>query len=200
MAGDKLGVASSVEGIEWDAAGALSLAGRFFDLIVVRRSSSVSEDNQQDISSECLRASGRPVLIVPQEGSVRPTIGKRILLAWNGSREAALALQAGYPFLTTADHVTVALSETASKYAKVETLKSLDVEDLLKVHGLNYEIAEKRIPDAGAGADIVALAEATESDMIVMGSFGRSWLRNWALGSATSAAQAGARVPILTQH
>lgn len=197
--GDKYGVPTSVEGIEWDTAGALSLAGRFFDLIIVGKTRPDGEDNEQDISGECLRSSGRPVLIVPRNGKFEH-VGKRILIAWNGSREAALALQAAYPFLKRADKVVLALSKTSSKYDKAKSLTCLDVEDLLRAHDVEFEVASTRIADHGAGEEIVRLSKEYKCDLIVMGSFGRSWLRDWVLGSATSAAQHEATVPILTQN
>lgn len=51
-------------------------------------------------------SSGRPVLFVPYAGTF-PTVGTRVLVAWDGSREAARALRDGLPFLVRAEHTTV---------------------------------------------------------------------------------------------
>ena len=197
--GDKYGIQTSIEGIEWDTAGAMSLAGRFFDLIVVGKTEPYSEDSEQDISGECLRGSGRPVIIVPKQGSF-PTIGKRILIAWNGSREAAHALQAADPFLQNAEKIILAISKMPTKFEKVKSLQCLDIEGLLRDHYTHFDVAPKRIPDATAAQDIIDLAKENDCDLIVMGSFGRSWLRDWVLGSTTSATQNSSHIPILTHR
>ena len=199
--GATLGVKTAIEGIEWDAAGALSLAARFFDLVVLGQSHPDVEDQGFDVVGECLRSSGRPVLVVPSEGTF-DGIGRRILIAWNGSRESALAVQAASAFLPEAETIFLVESATPSKYEKVAALRCLDVRGLLIDHGLGQliEPVVEKVPDLHAGEDLVRLAVERQCDLIVMGSYGRSWLRDWVLGSATSAVLNKSPIPVLTQH
>lgn len=199
--GAKLGVKTSIEGIEWDAAGALSLAARFFDLVVVGQPHADVEDQGFDVAGECLRSSGRPVLVVPNEGTFSD-IGRRILIAWNGSRESALALQAASAFLPKAETIFLVESAAPSKYEKISALRCLDVHGLLIDHGLGQilEPVVEKVADLQAGEDLVRIAVERQCDLIVMGSYGRSWLRDWVLGSATSAVLNKSTIPVLTQH
>ncbi len=201
--GAKLGVKTAIEGIEWDVAGALSLAARFFDLVVVgqRQTHTEAEDQGFDIAGECLRASGRPVLMVPDQGEFSE-IGRRILIAWNGSRESALALQAATPFLPEAEAIFLAEAAMPSKFEKVAALHCLDIRGLLLDHGFGQtlELMPEKIADTHAGDELIRLATERGCDLIVMGSYGRSWLRDWVLGSATSAVLGKSPIPVLTQH
>ena len=112
------------------------------------------------------------------------------MVAWNGSREAARAVKDALPFLVDAEAVTVvAAGEDAA--ASLEPITAL-----LKRHGA--PVTAKQIePGSGAGATLLDAAAAERADLLVMGAYGHSRLREIVLGGATREVLRGARIPVL---
>jgi nucleotide-binding universal stress UspA family protein len=139
-------------------------------------------------------SAGGPVLMPPRaEAGQQPEqrLGRRVLVAWNGSREAARALKDALPFLAEADAVVLAA-------AGEQAAAGLDAAAaLLKRHGA--PVAAKQIPSVagGAGATLLGAAEAEGADLLVMGAYGHSRLRELVLGGATREVLRDARVPVL---
>jgi nucleotide-binding universal stress UspA family protein len=134
-------------------------------------------------------SAGGPVLMLPRTGWGEP-VGRRAVVAWNGSREAARALKDALPFLVTAETVTlVGAGEDAAA--------SLDVAAaLLKRHAA--PVRTKPV-EAGhrAGAALLEAAAAEGADLLVMGAYGHSRLREIVLGGATREVSRDARIPVL---
>ncbi|HEX6015975.1 MAG TPA: universal stress protein, partial [Geminicoccaceae bacterium] len=131
-------------------------------------------------------SAGGPVLMLPRaEAGQRQLqrLGHRALVAWNGSREAARALKDALPFLAAAgEQVAVRLDAAAA---------------LLKRHGA--PVTAKQIPPGAgdAGATLLGAADAEGADLLVMGAYGHSRLRELVLGGATREVLRDARVPVL---
>jgi nucleotide-binding universal stress UspA family protein len=149
-----------------------------------------------DAPQEVVLACGRPVLIVPYAGH-RDRIGEVAVVAWNGSREAARAAQDALPLLAASASVTVLLVNPAED-ADID-----DAEDLvahLARHGLN---ASKRVvrQDILAVSDtILAQIASLGADLLVMGAYGHSRLREMILGGVTRDILRKMSVPILMAH
>jgi nucleotide-binding universal stress UspA family protein len=149
-----------------------------------------------DAPEEVVLACGRPVLVVPYAGH-RDRIGETAIVAWNGSREAARAVQDALPLLAASASVTVLL---------VNPEEDADIEDAdglvghLARHGLN---AQKRIvrEDILAVSDVVLTqVAALGADLLVMGAYGHSRLREMILGGVTREILRKMSVPILMAH
>lgn len=169
----------------------VALRGRLTDLIVVGRPSAGADVTANLTLSAALFESGRPVLVAAAEP--RPVLGRRIAVAWNNSVEATRALAAAMPFLRAADHVWVVSADTEDGG---EPLCGSAV-DYLSWHGIH---AEKRLV-LGRGAIGDALLDGcAEADLVVMGAYTHSRLRELIFGGVTRHMLEEATLPLLMAH
>ena len=134
-------------------------------------------------------SAGGPVLVLPGSGAAAG-FGKRVAVAWNGSREAARAAKDALPFLIAAEAVTlIAAGEEAGA--------ALDLgAGLLRRHGA--PVTTRQIePSRAHGAMLLDAAAAEGADLLVMGAYGHSRLREIVLGGATREVLRDARIPVL---
>jgi nucleotide-binding universal stress UspA family protein len=170
---------------------------RYADLAVLAQPAPEESDAaiDYDAPAEIVMGLGRPVLMVPYAGTF-PDAGKRILAAWNGTREAARAFADALPFFTAAAEVTVLTVNPAGDAARMEA----DVKRWLMQHGVR---GTTRIANTEAieVADVLLSAAAdTSADLIVMGAYGRSRLRELILGGATHGILRHMTAPVLMSH
>jgi len=153
--------------------------GRIADLIVLARNSDDQGPNRQALIDAAVSDSGRPVLLaatLPQE-----TIGKRIVLAWNGSAEAARAVAMARPFFSAADHVVVVgIDESAKTDVGTEALA-----ETLVANG--FDVGAVSVPEGESGVADTLLdqAYAYKTDMIVIGAYSHSRMRERIFGGVT---------------
>lgn len=139
---------------------------------------------------------GRPVLLIPAEAKRRP-IGKRIALAWSPSRESARAVFDALPLLKGADVVTV-ISVAASDDGAAEPAK--DIVAALARHKITAGSAVVKAADRGEGAELLAAAQSHDCDLLVMGCYGHSKLREMVLGGVTKYILSHPAIPLLVAH
>lgn len=192
------GLSVAFETAEGDAAELLGYVGRLYDLVIVEQTDLTSDEIGFDVPEHCLASTGRPVLVVPNSGAY-PEIGRRVLVAWNGSREAALAITHALPFLQSADEVILLEGPRKEAFPSVTKWPRVSIRDYLGRHCRNLE-ARKMPEGVDPGAAILEVAAATGSDLVVMGAYGRSWLAEWVLGGATRHVLRHSRVPLLMAH
>jgi nucleotide-binding universal stress UspA family protein len=193
----KVGVSHSWLTGEGDAADLIIHACRLQDLAVVEQARDPSELLWGPAVQIAL--SGHPVLIVPRAwGS--PTFGRRAVVAWNGSAQAAAAVRKALPLLQRADHVSVLIGHSRAAFPANMRLAPLDVLAYLGHHGITAEVGESDTPDDRAGDAILKAASAGKADLIVMGAFGRSRFREWVLGGATRHVLEHMDVPVFMAH
>lgn len=147
-----------------------------------------------DALQECLMAGGRPVFLVPE--TPLETIGRAATIGWDGSAEAAHAVRAAMPFLRGAERIDI-LNVTSGG---ADTNLTDRLADYLTFHGL--KTAEHVVDPDGRpiGGVLVEEAERMGSDMIVMGGFGHSRVRELFLGGATRHVLRGSPLPVLLAH
>ena len=143
-------------------------------------------------------ASGRPVLIVPYAGRFE-TAGKRVLVAWSRTRESARALNDSLPILERASHVTV-LSINPRRGEDANDLPGADIALHLARHGVKAEAASTVADDIDVGNTLLSRASDLGADLIVMGCYGHSRMRELILGGATREVLRHMTVPVLMSH
>lgn len=193
------GVTGQFESAEGRANELLSLAGRFHDLLVIEQTDPSHDERNWETAEEAAVHSGRPCLIVPRLGRfVEPF--KRVLVAWNGSRESTRALHAAMPLIEAADSVVLLEGRMREHMPSVSKVPNLDIGAYLNRRSKRVELGGEDVADAGASDVILKAAAAKQCDLIVMGAYGRSGLARLILGGATSEVFAKATLPILAAH
>lgn len=184
---------------EGDAAELLTRHARLFDLLVVEQTDSNKDEAGWDVPEQAALSSGRPTLVVPHAGRF-PTVGARVVIAWNQSREATHAIHGAMPILERSAHVTVLEGPARERLGAYTRLPPLDLGELLRRRLPSVEVVPFEPSDSNAGADMLEAVQARDADLLVMGAFGRSWLREWVLGGATRTVLEEMRVPVLLAH
>ncbi len=152
-----------------------------------------------DVPDWLAMESGRPVLIVPKAGEIA-SIGERILVAWNNSREAARALFDALPLLQKASEVIVLSVEESSKPEATSEIAGAEIGATLARHGVKVTVQQAKPGRGDAGVELLAQVAAHRADLLVMGCFGRSRLREFVLGGASRHVLQNATVPVLMSH
>ncbi len=182
-------------------ADAVIAMGRMHDLVIAGQPSQEEEPDQEaDFADRLVMECGRPVLFVPREGKAE-TAFRHIVVGWNGAREAARALHDSMEFLKAAE--TVELVHVNGE-AESEADPAVDVERLAALLARHGVKARPRIISsaghADAGAALMAHADAVDADLLVMGAWGHSRLREYVFGGATRHVLAGMTRPVLMSH
>lgn len=196
---DAIGVEGGWSVGEGHASELLSLAGRVHDLVVVEQNEPLVDEIDWDPAEETVLGSGVPTLVVPNRG-VFPTVGRRIAIAWNQSREASLAVHGALPLLNRAEHVVVLNGQRKESFPSITRAPSYDLLAYLRRKGVAAEEVSLSSGDEEAGAAILKATRQWGADMLVMGAYGRSWLREWVLGGATRYVLRQMDLPVLMAH
>jgi nucleotide-binding universal stress UspA family protein len=199
----RLTTTAGLRNVEWrtahdDPAGAVTLHARYADLIVIGQGDAEdSVDISADFAARVVLAAGRPVLILPSFGSF-PSIGKRILVAWNASREATRAVTDAIPLLKLADKVNV--MAVGPGYGQHGKIPGADIGLYLARHGVRVDVAMDPGAEIDVGNELLSRAADLSADLIVMGGYGHSRLKEWVLGGATRTILESMTVPVLMSH
>ncbi len=178
---------------------ALSALARCSDLLVLaQEGDGESGPVLGGFADHAVMACGRPVLVVPFIGAAVPVDGTA-LVAWDGGREAARAAGDALPLLALARQVEVVVVERGDAERSGELAGSELCEHLAR-HGLRPEA--KTIPGAGSDAGNLLLSHAADvgANLIVMGAYGHSRLRETVLGGMTRHMLLHMTVPVLMSH
>ena len=171
----------------------VSRAARVRDLVVMIR---VPEDRDIDwrlTLEAALMEGGRPILLLPMEPG---SFGKAVAIAWNGSAEAARAASGALPFLAQAERV---LLLEGVKETPIEPSLD-DLAEWLGHHGIKAEPKHVRLKGWPVGAGLVDEAAAAGADLVVMGGYGHSRVRETIFGGATRGVLNAAKLPVLIAH
>ncbi|HMM63570.1 MAG: universal stress protein [Mesorhizobium sp.] len=126
---------------------------------------------------------GRPVLVVPQSGPLVTTF-KHILLAWNGSREAARAAFDALPFLKEAEKTEVLVIDPPDTLEDPEAAGA-DIAAALARHGAAVAVSVGDSDGVAVEDMIQNRIVETGADLIVLGAYSHSWLRRLLFGGVT---------------
>ena len=187
--------------IEWravsgDIDATLLLHGRYSDLIVMSQAGNPLDLNEPLAPSPAaiVVGAGRPVLVVPRAMKPGP-FGRNILIAWKATAEATRAVHDAEPLLARARKVTVvAVSPEPDEAPRIG---GSDIARHLARHGISVDVAPVLAPDLAAGPTILGRAADLKADLVVMGGYGHSRLREMVLGGVTRHVLQHLTVPVL---
>lgn len=173
---------------------------RFADLVVLARPYGEGRGVEAEALVEAALFQGNiPVLVVPDKSAPAAPIGQRICLAWNQSPEAMTATRAALPWLKSAQKVDVTLIDPPVHGVERSDPGGALCQMLVR-HGVHAEVSvlTRSLPQV---ADVLARhLWDMNADMLVMGAYGHSRLREAILGGATRAMLERAEVPVLMAH
>ena len=179
---------ASVAGREEDL---VAQQSRLYDMAVVPHPEGGEDVSSSDALHAVLFDSGRPVLIAPRE--TPETIGTRICCAWNGSAESAAAIAAALPWLHQASAVQLLHSPAYQR-------RGPDVAGMvayLRWHGIAAQAQEFRPATKEVGAGLLGAARDFRADLLCMGAYSHSRLRQLILGGVTRHVLENAEIPVL---
>ena len=179
------------------AASRFARIARRFDLSVIGQADPDRTGPEELIIEGALFESGRPVLIVPYIHKAGLKV-ERIMLCWDGSRNAARAAADAMPFFKRSKLVEVFVVD--SDRPKSDELPGADIAQHLARHGLNVRATRTVSGDIDIASTILAHAADSGADLLVMGGYGHSRLREFVLGGATRGILASMTVPTLMSH
>jgi nucleotide-binding universal stress UspA family protein len=181
-------------------AGAADIFGHFarrFDLSIVGQVNPDVVGPQELIIEAALFRSGRPAVVVPYIQKTGLTLN-RVLVCWDGGRQAARAIADALPFLHRAKAVEVVV--VATKPLRSDDSPGADIARHLAHHDLNVDL--KRLVTGGSDVanTILSYAADVSADFVVMGGYGHSRLREFILGGATRGVLSSMTIPTLMSH
>lgn len=172
---------------------------RSTDLVVVsRRDADWGYSVHLEAPERVVLESGRPVLVLPD--AAKPSFGKRIVVAWNGRREAARAVFDAVPLLKRAEEVVVVWVNPQQEGERAGDLPGFDICTALARHDIKCNAMQNIRPSGDVGATLLSTVAAQAADLLVMGCYGHSRLRETIFGGATRHVLDHARVPVLMSH
>jgi nucleotide-binding universal stress UspA family protein len=177
----------------------VALHARYADLCVVGQPNPYEPQDADGVTVTTVMTSGRPVLAVPFAGEF-PTIGERVLVAWNATREAARAVNDALPLLVGAKQVTVLAINPQRGVRGHGDVPAADIALHLARHGLKAEAAHTVAKDISEGEALLSYAADIGADLIVAGAYGHSRARELVFGGVTRTLIAEMTAPVLLSH
>lgn len=189
--------------IEWriaegETVPALCLSARYADFVIAGQPAPGVDENGRapDVHQSLALATGRPVLLVPYAGHFAG-VGRNILVAWNASRESARAVADALPLLRKAERVSIVVFNPGHEHGEEP---GADIALHLARHGVKVSVATRVGKDVGIGELMLSHAADVAADLIVMGAYGHSRIRELVLGGATRTLLESMTVPVLMSH
>ncbi len=179
---------ASITGREEDLVAQLA---RLTDLTVVPHPEAGDDVSSSDALHAVLFDSGRPVLIAPQVPT--KTVGTRICVAWNGTAESAAAVQAAIPWMQRAEKVQILAADEYQRRGP----GAMELAGYLALHGIQVESAQFRPIEKDVGRGLLEGARAFGADLLAMGAYSHSRLRQLILGGVTRHVLENASLPVL---
>jgi nucleotide-binding universal stress UspA family protein len=187
----------SVADFPAEVSSAIGAAARLHDLSVVLQPETKHHTFDNTITTEILLQAGGPVLFIPHihRGAFR---AKRIGICWDGSRLAARALRDAKPLLAQADS-RIAISINAAESTPADASPDQLAKHLARV-GLPIRLVDVPASRSDIQTSILSLAADENLDMLVMGAYGHSHLRERILGGVTREMLRTMTIPTLMSH
>ena len=190
----------TVRASHYDVASIVDDHGRTADIIVAPQSDPDGDIYlPADVTEDLLMESGRPVLVIPKRGRVKK-LGEVIVLAWNNSREAARATFDALPLLVGAKSVVLLTVDPPKSRKGDPDLPAAEIAASLARHGVKAEAAVSLTGGLSIADGLSAQIDNRGADLLIMGGYGHSRLREVVFGGATRDMLEKMTVPVLIAH
>lgn len=174
--------------------------GRCADLVICgQEDRDSSAQGMHNVPEDVMFGCGRPVLLLPYAGTY-PVIGRFPVVGWDGSREAARAVGDAMPFLKRAEEVKIVTVNTQGTQLRGSSLPGTELASSLARHGVKCEASQTVAKDLSIADEILSRTADLGSDLLVMGGFGHSRIREYVLGGATRGILERMTLPVLMSH
>jgi nucleotide-binding universal stress UspA family protein len=172
----------------------LAEKARVHDVLIGNATGQAAGQEALKVIETALFDAGRPVLVVPR--TTPASIGKNILIGWNRTANAARAVMAAMPLITTAETVTICHVDTGAKPGP----SAEDLAVSLAWHGVDASV--RHIAAGGAPVSDLIMTEAANNggDLVIMGAYSHSRMQEFVLGGVTRHALRHVVAPLLMMH
>lgn len=195
----ELALPAELPSASWEVATGLAseivaMRGGAYDMVVVGRPAR-DQTTVAELSAEAaLFRTGRPVLIAPPK--TPRSIGEAVVIGWNRSASSARSIAAAMPLLMMSRSVTIVTVTTGAKIGP----SPQDMAKYLSWHEVQAEVVEIPPDHRLVGEVLLEEAERVSADLLVMGAYSHSRLRELILGGVTRHVLQNADLPVLMAH
>ncbi|WP_179401320.1 universal stress protein [Burkholderia guangdongensis] len=175
---------------------------RYADLVIAGQSNPDDPESYIDdqFPENLVLSAGRPVLFLPYAGEF-PSVGERVLVAWDGSREAVRAAHDAMPFVEHAKRTAIVAVTGANDAPATLPIPGADAALMLARHAANVDVLDVvGDDDTSVGDALLSRAHETGADLLVMGAYGHTRWRELLMGGATRTVLASMTLPVLMSH
>lgn len=176
-----------------------AMNARHADLVIVRAPDKSDAQPHADMLEGVLMGSGRPVLVLPV-GWNGKTVGKRAVVGWDASREAARALHHSMLVLSDDANVCIVTVDASPGETGYGQVPGWDIGAHLSRHGYKVEVRNEDSTGRSVTHALLDLATFCDADLIVLGGYRHSRLRQSVLPGVTRTMLRTSKVPILLSH
>jgi len=177
----------------------ISIQARYADLLIVGQPDGDASAEERALIETLLVGCGRPVLVIPSIGAPAGFGGKAIV-AWDARREAARAVADALPLLTKAEETEVVTVNARPGRGGHGAEPGADIAAHLARHGVKVRVAQLSSGPLSVGDLLLNRASDQGADLIVMGAYAHSRLRDLVLGGVTKHMLKHMTVPVFTAH
>jgi nucleotide-binding universal stress UspA family protein len=173
----------------------VALPAYYADLVIIARPERGRMSNPPGLAESLVLSSGRPIILFPPSGA--PSRVRRILVGWNATREAIRAVVDALPLLARAEAVEVLIVDYQRQRARHGQEPGADITRRLAALGAQIEVQRLSSGGQDVGHLLLSQAVAFRADLLVMGAYGHSTLREWLFGGVTRTVLYEAGLPVL---
>lgn len=198
---DQLNIRSFESNIASDEAnGGLGLRARYSDLIIIGQTNrnEPSPSVLSDFPEYMVMNAGKPVLVIPYEGEFTGEF-EHPIIAWDASRESSRAVSDALPFLIKAKSVKIVIFNPKVDDEIHGEEPGADIALFLTRHNVKVDVIVQHTNEH-IGDALINIATELNGDLLVMGAYGHSRLREMLMGGASKTLFAKMRIPTLMSH